>query len=420
MYSVPKIVVRPMLNKQRQKDGKLKLFIRVTLDSKRFEISSNFYVKLSSWDSRVLQVKNSELDASTINSFIHKTKMDIEKIYAKLIALEEAVTIDNIKSIYTGNGIKKEVVAKQKTILEAIAYHNLKMKEKVNIGLISKNTLVRYTMVESKTKKFLMQCYNVEDLELTSLKLSYITEFEHYLLTNDKLQTNSAHKYIKNIKTVINMAIGLDWIQTNPFTQFRCSYTNPDREILNQIEITEVMNKDLKVPRLIKIRDIFIFCCYTGFAYSDVRSFERNSVMVGLDGEYWLSTQRQKTGIKESVPLLPQALAIIEKYKNDAYCIRKNKLLPVNSNQKFNEYLKEIGILCKIKKKLTSHIARHTFATTITLANGVPIETVSSMLGHTSIRTTQIYAKVVEQKVSDDMKKLKEKLSGHLSISKVS
>jgi site-specific recombinase XerD len=406
------------INKSKAKNGIAPIYIRITIDGKRVEISTGKTVAIEKWSSEGQNVKGNNDEARTINQFIRLMIGQIEKIHLNISNQNIVPTVFMIKQELLNKEENKK--PKQKTILEAISYHNLKMKEKVEIGLISKNTLVRYTMVKSKAEKFIKQRYYVEDLELAALKLSFITEFEHYLLTNDKLQTNSAHKYIKNIKTVINMAIGLDWIQTNPFTQFRCSYTNPDREILNQIEITEVMNKDLKVPRLIKIRDIFIFCCYTGFAYSDVRSFERNSVMVGLDGEYWLSTQRQKTGIKESVPLLPQALAIIEKYKNDAYCIRKNKLLPVNSNQKFNEYLKEIGILCKINKKLTSHIARHTFATTITLANGVPIETVSSMLGHTSIRTTQIYAKVVEQKVSDDMKKLREKLGGHLSISKVS
>jgi site-specific recombinase XerD len=156
---------------------------------------------------------------------------------------------------------------------------------------------------------------------------------------------------------------------------------------------------------------VFIFCCYTGFAFSDIFQFEQNAVTIGLDGEYWLSTNRQKTGTKESVPLLPVALEIIEKYKSHPYCVTENKLLPVNSNQRYNSYLKELADICNINKHLTSHIARHTFATTVTLANGVPIETVSSMLGHTSIRTTQIYAKVVEEKVSADMKLLRQKLS---------
>ena len=136
---------------------------------------------------------------------------------------------------------------------------------------------------------------------------------------------------------------------------------------------------------------------------------------MGIDGNLWLSTQRRKTGVQERVPLLPIAVKIIERYKNHEYCKRNNKLLPVNSNQRYNAYLQEIGIICNIKKKLTTHIARHTFATTVTLANGVPIETVSAMLGHTSIKTTQIYAKVLEKKVSEDMNQLRSKLFGEQS-----
>lgn len=172
--------------------------------------------------------------------------------------------------------------------------------------------------------------------------------------------------------------------------------------------------KEIDIPRLAEVRDVFVFCCYTGFAYSDIYKFEYDAVTKGIDGGYWLSTNRQKTGTKESVPLLPIALDIIEKYREHEYCIEANKLLPVNSNQRYNAYLKEIAAICGIKKKITSHIARHTFATTVTLANGVPIETVSSMLGHNSIRTTQIYAKVVEKKVSEDMQSLKEKLFGNI------
>jgi integrase len=170
------------------------------------------------------------------------------------------------------------------------------------------------------------------------------------------------------------------------------------------------MNKEFNIERLKEVRDVFVFCCYTGFAYADVFKFNQNAVMIGLDGNYWLSTNRQKTGTKEKVPLLPIALEIIERYKNHPYCVEQNKLLPVNSNQRYNSYLKELADACNINKHLTTHIARHTFATTVTLANGVPIETVSAMLGHTNIRTTQIYAKVVEKKMSEDMEILKSKL----------
>ena len=208
------------------------------------------------------------------------------------------------------------------------------------------------------------------------------------------------------------MSVCLDWIPSNPFNNFRCSYTSPERQVLTQDELNLIMKKDIDIERLNEVRDVFIFCCYTGFAYSDVYKFERDALTIGIDGEYWLSTNRQKTGARESVPLLPIALEIIQKYRDNEYCVEHNKLLPVNSNQRYNAYLKEIADICGIKKKITTHIARHTFATTVTLANGVPIETVSSMLGHNSIRTTQIYAKVVEKKVSEDMQLLKAKLFG--------
>jgi site-specific recombinase XerD len=242
--------------------------------------------------------------------------------------------------------------------------------------------------------------------------LRFISEFEHFLLTVQCIQTNTAHKYIKNVKAIMNLAVGLDWIPSNPFNLFKCSYTAPEREILNHEELYTLQHKKIDNERLSEVRDVFVFCCYTGFAYTDVYQFERDAVMRGLDNELWLSTNRQKTGTKESVPLLPVAIEIIEKYQDHPHCVKYNKLLPVNSNQKYNAYLSEIATICNIKKHLTSHIARHTFATTVTLANGVPIETVSSMLGHTSIRTTQIYAKVVEKKVSEDMQLLRAKLFG--------
>jgi integrase len=175
------------------------------------------------------------------------------------------------------------------------------------------------------------------------------------------------------------------------------------------------MNKDYGTDRMNEVRDVFIFCCYTGFAYTDIFQFEKNAVIKGLDGNLWLSTNRQKTGTKESVPLLPIPLAILEKYQDHEYCVKFNKLLPINSNQRYNSYLKELAARVSIDKNLTSHIARHTFATTVTLANGVPIETVSKMLGHTSIKTTQIYAKVVEKKVGEDMQLLSVKLNQNIN-----
>ncbi len=325
-----------------------------------------------------------------------------------MLSSNEKISAKIIKEKLTG----KELKPKYKTILECFEFHNLKMKEKVQVNLISPKTLMRFDITKNKVAAFIKAQYRADDKDLPEIRLRFVSEFEHFLLTVQEMQSNTAHKYIKNLKTVMNMSVGLDWIPSNPFNLFKCSYTAPERDILNHEELYTLQHKVIENERLAEVRDVFVFCCYTGFAYSDIYQFEKNAVMRGLDNELWLSTNRQKTGTKESVPLLPVAISIIEKYQDHEYCMKYNKLLPVNSNQKYNAYLSEIAAICNIKKHLTSHIARHTFAMTVTLANGVPIETVSSMLEHTSIRTTQIYAKVVEKKVSEDMRLLRTKLIG--------
>lgn len=199
------------------------------------------------------------------------------------------------------------------------------------------------------------------------------------------------------------MAIANEWLKTNPFSNFKCSTKKVIREILTQTEIDKIAQKNLDIERLDEVRDIFLFCCYTGYAFVDVEALTVDDVVIGIDGVKWIHTHRKKTGTQSNVPLLMPALQIIEKYKNHPCQEIQQKLLPVKSNQKMNAYLKEIAALCNINKPLTMHIARHTFATTITLSNNVPIETVSKLLGHTKLATTQIYAQVLDTKISKDM-----------------
>ncbi|MCD4728958.1 MAG: site-specific integrase [Bacteroidales bacterium] len=204
------------------------------------------------------------------------------------------------------------------------------------------------------------------------------------------------------------MAIANEWLQRNPFMNFKCSYKDTNRGYLTQEELDKLEAKEFSIKRLEIVRDIFIFQCYTGLAYSDVERLTPDDVSTGIDGEKWIIIYRQKTGGRSPIPILPRALEIINKYQDYPENENSGKLLPVKSNQKINAYLKEIGDLCGIDKNLSTHLARHTFATTVTLAHGVPIETVSKMLGHSSIRTTQIYSKVIDNKISADMVKLKE------------
>ena len=395
------------LNKKKSKKENVQLYIRIVIDQKRAEIATTHFIPISVWNQKTRKIKPSFKKATFLNAYIDKVINDINQIFIQEASLGNIVSSVDIKNKYLG--IDKKTT--QKTILDALDYHNNKMEEKVKIGQTAKKTYTRYVITKKKVIAFMKHQYKIKDKPLSELRLRFATEFEHYLLTQDNLHTNTAHKYIKNLKTVMNMSVGLDWISSNPFKNFRCSYIAPKREVLTQDEVDRIRFKEIDIPRLAEVRDVFIFCCYTGFAYADIYEFEYDAIIKGIDGGSWLKTNRKKTGVKESVPLLPVALEIIEKYREHPYCLNKNRLLPVNSNQRYNGYLKEIADICGVSKKITSHIARHTFATTITLSNGVPIETVSSMLGHSSIRTTQIYAKVIESKVSEDMKNLKNILS---------
>ena len=404
------------INKNRpQKTGEFPIYIRVTVNGKRVEISTQRSIPMELWDQKAQKVIGKGNTQTVINSSLDLAKGKIQSIYNQMLSGNVKITAEEIKIRFSG----KESAPKHKTILQAYEFHNLKMQELVKVGKVVAATVKRHEITMNKIKTFIEKHYKTNDKALPEMRLAFVTEFEHYLLTVEKIQSNTAHKYIKNLKKVMNMAVGLDWIPSNPFNNFKCSYQSPDREILTIDELYKIMHKDFGSDRMNEVRDVFIFCCYTGFAYSDVYQFERNAVMKGLDGNFWLSTNRQKTGTKESVPLLPIPLEIIEKYQDNEYCIKYNKLLPINSNQRYNSYLKELADICNINKNLTSHIARHTFATTVTLANGVPIETVSAMLGHQNIRTTQIYAKVVEQKVSDDMQLLRRKLNQNQQQKKI-
>jgi site-specific recombinase XerD len=217
-------------------------------------------------------------------------------------------------------------------------------------------------------------------------------------------------KYLKQLKKVIHFAMEAGYIGADPFMNYKTAYKDASRDYLTMEELTSIKDKEIKVRRVDRVRDVFVFACYTGIAYGDLKNLTPESVSKGIDGKNWIIYHRGKTGIRASIPLLPPAVEIIEKYKTDPECSADAKLLPVISNQKLNSYLSEIAGLCDIEKRLTTHVARHTFATTVTLSQGVPIETVSKMLGHTSLKTTQIYAKVVDRKIADDMSQLEKKL----------
>ena len=205
------------------------------------------------------------------------------------------------------------------------------------------------------------------------------------------------------------------WIDKNPFSNYKSKVVEVERVYLCESELQSIINKDLKIDRLSLVRDIFVFSCFTGLAYVDAKNLTKSHISIGIDGNKWIFTHRQKTETASKIPILPVTQMIIDKYENHPQSNNQQKLLPVLSNQKMNAYLKEIATVCKIDKELTFHIARHTFATTVTLSNGVPIESVSKMLGHKNIKTTQHYAKILDKKVSEDMEILKQKMGSFIN-----
>lgn len=385
-------------------DGKIPIYVRITIDCRRAQFSLGRKIEAEQWNGDVgLMVGKSE-EAKTINSYIAKTRGDIERHYNILLSNNEQVSAEMVLNSYMG--IKEET----RSILQAFEYHNQRFLEKAKTGIFSMKTHIRFEMTKRKVIDFMKTVYKVSDLPLAKIKYPFATDFEHFLTVKKGLQSNTAMKQIKNIKKVMNMAVNLEWITSNPLNGFKCTYVNPEREILTPLELNELYQKEITSKRLEAVRDIYVFCCYTGYAYAEVEKLSPDDVCIGIDGERWIRTMRQKTDGKENIMLLPIALDIIEKYKHHSLCKARNRLLPVISNEKFNIYLREVAGLCGIKKHITSHTARHTFATSVTLTNGVPIETVSEMLGHKDIRTTQVYAKIVQQKLSIDMKALREKL----------
>ncbi len=393
------------LNKTRKRNGKCAIYIRLTIDSKRIELSTYQYAAQNEWNKTLQRLKPTSINADSVNRMIDTIQSDIHRHFSVLAASHEFVSAEMVKNAYLG------IKDKQHSVIDAFDFQLTCFFEKAKAGIISIKHVNRLVITKNKVVAFMKKRYSVSDKPLSELKLSFANELYHYLTVSDKIGSNTAMKYIKNTKQVFKMAVDNDWIPTNPISSFKCSYNEPKRERLTMNEIMTIYNKKLEIKRLEEVRDVYIFCCFTGFAFYDVSKLTQENIELGIDGEKWISKERQKTKTVERIPLLPIALDIINKYSRDPYCLENNRLLPVCSNVRFNGYLKELTHIAAISKYLTSHTARHTFATTVTLENDVPIETVSQMLGHKSIKTTQIYAKITHTKLSNNMRALKEKLN---------
>ena len=385
-------------------DGICPIYVRVTVNAKRFEFSSNKYINPDKWSVEGSKVKGNNDNARTINSHLAYLKNQVFEAEKKLFKKDDILNSENLKNEMLG------VNKTTRMLIPIFQEHNNKIKE-----LIGKEyalgTLERYKTSLSHTIEFLQWKYKVSDIDITKIDHAFITDYDFWLRSVRNCANNTAVKYIKNFNKIVKICLNNDWIIKNPFNNYKVKLKEVEREYLNKEELKRLIDKDFKIERLELVRDIFLFSCYTGLAYVDVKNLTNENINIGIDGEKWIFTHRQKTESASKIPLLPIPKMMIEKYKNHPQCLNQNKLMPILTNQRMNSYLKEIADVCYIQKTLTFHIARHTFATTVTLTNGVPIETVSKMLGHKNIQTTQHYAKILDKKVSEDMMILRDKMS---------
>lgn len=294
--------------------------------------------------------------------------------------------------------------------MEIFKNHNSQMASLVGREY-APGTLQRYETSLRHTQSFLKWKYKVADFEISKLDFEFISDYEFWLKSIRKCDHNTTIKYLSNFKKIVNRCLRNGWLQKDPFLRFSMRKREVERTALTEFELEALRMKKFDIERLAIVRDIFLFSCMTGLAYADVQKLKRSEIRIGVDGEKWIFSRRQKTDITSRIPLLPVAIDILNRYSDHPVCQADDRVLPVLSNQKMNAYLKEIADLCGITKNLTYHIARHTFATTITLSNGVPIETVSKMLGHRNLNTTQHYAKILDKKIGEDMKNIRLKFS---------
>lgn len=377
------------------KEGKSPIVLRITLDGDRVTIgTTGITITPSLWDIKKQRLKGKTTEALQVNKKLDNIEREIQEISDKL-EYEGKLSLEKVKAIYLNTEDESN------TIGALFDKYLSSIHDQVAVKHLSTTTLQKYTLCKDRFMQMLKDKYHCKDMLLKDVTPAVIQDFSVYLMTVVRQCNNTAMKTMKTLKTVILYGIKLGVIHSNPYLGVKLHLEPVDRGFLTEEELQSIIKKDFEIDRLGFVRDLFVFSCFTGLSYIDVKKLKADNI-VTLNGIEWIKIAREKTSTPVSVVLFDGAKCIIKKYENDPK--RKDKLFPSMSNQKMNQYLKEIATSCGIKKNITFHMARHTFAT-LTLSKGVPIESVSRILGHTNIKTTQIYAKITNKKIEEDMTK---------------
>lgn len=381
------------------------VYLRITVDGIPKEISTKRKWDATRWNQKAERAIGSKEDAKSINYFLDTLSTRISNYRTELINNDQTITSQKLIDFVRGKNVSKVKV------LEEFRDHNSEILALVETKEYAKGTYERYQIAKAHAEKFIMYKYNRNDLEFRELNFAFIRDYELYLKTVRNCSNNTTLKYIAYFKTIVLRAIAKDIIPKDPFKLFKSKKTKIKKKPLSTEELNRLENKVFSSERLSLIRDVFVFQCYTGLAYIDAYQLKPTDIKKGIDGSLWIMSSRQKSKSETDIPLLPKAIEIMERYKDHPICINRGTVLPVKSNQKMNEYLKEIAVLCNLSDTLNTHKARRTFGSTVTLKNGVPLHIVKEMMGHYSVKQTEEYAITEQESVSLEMQQLKEKLS---------
>ena len=397
-----KVSILFLLQKTRlNKQGKCPIRCRITHLKKRKEFSTGLFINPDHWNSKQQLAKSSNTENKIINTQLSLISQKINEAFLMLQILPNNFDIGDIYSKYKGEDIKTEI-----TILGAYDLHNEKTKKLIGVDF-NKLSWSRYVESRRKVAGFMAKFYKKKDVKLKDLDLKFIKDLEYYFKTELNLKQATVYRSMQRVKKIIHFAIAENYLQKDPFILYKNKKYQPYIIYLTVDELNLLENYSFAQKKLQQVKDMFVFCCYTGLAYQEMASLKQENIIINFDGNKWIQIKRQKTQKVISLPLLSKAELILNKYSN----LEREILLPIISNQKFNSYLKEIAVIVGIDKKLTHHIARKTFATTVLLYNNMPMEIVSELLGHSNMNITQAhYGKIVNQNISKKMKKLNKKL----------
>jgi site-specific recombinase XerD len=364
MADVMKVIFYPRYTRVNGRNT-VPLYMRVTINGQRFEVATGRTTKPEEWSKLTDGVDSKSREGKLTNDVLATFKAKAYEVQKRLLQLDLPLNIEEFINVWKGAGPKQKSIM----LCEVFEEHNAQVHQLVGIEY-SPATAKRYRTSLRHTRKFPMEKYKVEDVPIRKLDYKFITDYEFWLKVTRKCNHNSAIKYLTNFRKIVNTCVKNGWLERDPFVGFKMAKKEVERPFLSAEELNAIATKRFEIDRVRQVRDVFLFCCYTGLAYVDVQKLTPDEIVTGHDGDKWVFTKREKTETPSRIPLLPEALMLVNRYMHSTECQIKNKVFPVPTNQKMNAYLKEIADLCGIKKYLTTHLARHTFATTVTLTNG--------------------------------------------------